>query len=82
MLMSRRRASNIEKASTSFERWRLMLSLTQAEAAEKLGKSRRAVQNYERPDPKTNKTATPDYAVRVLMQILAQGGTPPTEWPE
>jgi predicted transcriptional regulator len=80
--MSRKRASKIENASTSFERWRVMLDLTQAEAAAKLHKSRRAIQNYEVADKKTGKRATPDYPVRVLMAILATGAAPPTPWPE
>ena len=80
--MSRNRASKIENASTSFERWRLMLGLTQDEAARKLHKSRRAIQNYEVPNKKTGKLAAPDYALRVLMAIMALGHTPPTAWPE
>ena len=80
--MSRKRASKIESASTSFERWRLMLGLTQDEAAKKLHKSRRAIQNYEVPDKRTGKLAAPDYALRVLMAILAMGTAPPTPWPE
>ena len=78
--MSRKRANKIENAATGFERWRLMLGLTQAEAAERLGKSRRAIQNYERPDQKTGKYAKPDYAIRILMAVLAQGDSPPTPW--
>ena len=80
--MSRKRAIKIENASTSFERWRLMLGWTQAQAADKLQKSRRAIQNYEVADKKTGKRATPDYPTRVLMTILALGETPPKAWAE
>lgn len=80
--MSRKRANKLETASTSFARWRIMLGLTQDEAAALLGKSRRAVQNYERPDPKTGKTIIPSYTDRIVMDLMAKGVTLPTPWPE
>lgn len=80
--MSRKRAEKIEGATTSFARWRLMLGLTQDEAAEKLHKSRRAIQAYERPDPKTGRPAVPDYAARVVMDMMAKGMSIPQPWPE
>lgn len=55
-----------------------MLDLTQEEAARRLGKSRRAVQDYER----TDKPVVPDYAARVLMDMMAKGQEPPSPWPE
>jgi DNA-binding XRE family transcriptional regulator len=80
--MSRKRAEKIETAATSFARWRLMLGLTQDEAAAKLQKSRRAIQAYERPDPKTGQPVVPDYTVRVVMDLMAKGVTIPQPWPE
>jgi DNA-binding XRE family transcriptional regulator len=80
--MSRKRAEKIETAATSFARWRLMLGLTQDEAAAKLQKSRRAIQAYERPDPKTGRPAVPDYPARVVMDMMAKGETIPQPWPE
>lgn len=59
-----------------------MLGLTQEEAAERLERSRRAIQAYERPDPKTGKPVVPDYPTRVLMDIMAKGATIPQPWPE
>jgi DNA-binding XRE family transcriptional regulator len=80
--MSRKRANKIETASTNFARWRAMLSITQDEAAILLGKSRRAVQAYERPDPKTGRPAKPSYTDRVVMDMLAKGAALPSPWPE
>jgi DNA-binding transcriptional regulator YiaG len=76
--MRRKRANKIESAATSFARWRLMLGLSQEEAAARLHKSRRAVQDYER----ATKPVVPDYAARVLMDIMAKGQEPPSPWPE
>lgn len=80
--MSRKRANKIENAATSFARWRTMLGLTQQEAADLLQKSRRAVQAYETPDPKTGKPVTPSYTDRIVMDMLAKGLAIPTPWPE
>ncbi len=55
-----------------------MLGITQQEAADRLGKSRRAVVAYE-----TNPPAKVDYGTRVVMQIIAHGKQPvPEPWPE
>lgn len=80
--MSRKRAEKIEHAATSFARWRIMLGLTQDEAAVLLDKSRRAIQTYERPDPKTGKIVVPSYTDRIVMDLMAKGVTLPTPWPE
>lgn len=80
--MSRKRAGKIENAATSFARWRAMMGITQDEAAALLAKSRRAVQAYEHPDPKTGKPVTPSYTDRVVMDMLAKGIPLPTPWPE
>ena len=58
-----------------------MLGLTQAEAAEALRKSRRAIQAYERPDPKTGRPVTPSFTDRVVMDLLAKG-CDPQPWPQ
>ncbi|HET8728317.1 MAG TPA: helix-turn-helix transcriptional regulator [Alphaproteobacteria bacterium] len=55
-----------------------MLGLSQEEAAERLHKSRRAVQDYER----ATRPVVPDYAARVLMDMIAKGVEPPSPWPE
>lgn len=55
-----------------------MLGLTQEEAAQRLKKSKRAVQDYER----ASKPVVPDYAARVLMDMMAKGQEPPSPWPE
>lgn len=55
-----------------------MLDLTQDEAARKLGRSRRAVQDYERAE----RPVVPDYAARVLMDMIAKGHEPGSAWPE
>lgn len=53
-----------------------MAGLTQAEAAQKLGKrGRRSIVAYESGETK------PDYCTRVVMQLLAHG-SPPTPWPD
>lgn len=80
--MSRKRAKKIEDAATSFARWRAMLGITQDEAATLLAKSRRAVQAYERPDPKTGKAVSPSYTDRIVMDMLAKGLPLPSPWPE
>jgi len=59
-----------------------MLALTQEEAAAKLGKSRRAIQAYERPDPKTGRTAKVDLCTRIVMDMLNRGTPLPTPWSE
>lgn len=59
-----------------------MLGITQDRAAELLGKGRRAVQAYERPDPKTGRPVTPSYTDRVVMDMLAKGAKNPSAWPE
>jgi DNA-binding XRE family transcriptional regulator len=76
--MNRNRTKKIDAARTSFARWRALLALTQAEAAEKLGKSRRTVADYERKGV----AVTPDHCTRVVMQLLAHGAEPPEAWPE
>ena len=81
LFMTKKRAEKIEKAATQFQRWRLMLALTQAEAAERLGKSKRAIQAYEQIDPKTGRAVSPDYAARVLMEMMQKGMTIPAPWP-
>jgi DNA-binding XRE family transcriptional regulator len=55
-----------------------MMALTQDQAAEKLGKSRRTIQAYETGTP----PAKVDYGTRIVMQIIAHGKTPPEPWPE
>ena len=80
--MSGKRANKIETAATSFVRWRTMLGLTQDQAGELLGKSRRTIQTYERPDPKTGKFVVPSYTDRIVMDLLAKGTPLPTPWPE
>ena len=80
--MSRKRANKVDEAATSFARWRAMLGITQDRAAELLGKSRRAVQAYERPDPKTKRCVVPSLTDRIVMDMLAKGVPLPTPWPE
>lgn len=70
--MSKKRANKIDEAITSFGRWRAMMGITQDRAAELLGKGRRIIQAYERPDPKTGKQAVPAYTDRVVMDMLAK----------
>lgn len=52
--------------------------MTQAEAAEALGKSRRSIVDYEKSD----KPVIPDYCTRVVMAMIATGQSLPTPWPE
>ena len=59
-----------------------MMGITQDRAAILLGKSRRAIQAYERPDTKTGRPAVPAYTDRVVMDMLAKGQDIPTPWPE
>ena len=59
-----------------------MLDLTQEQAAELLGKKRRTVQAYERPDPKTGRPAKPSYTDRIVMDMLAKNVPVPQPWPE
>ena len=73
--MSKKRATKIDMASTSFARWRAMLGLTQDEAAKRLDMGRRAITAYETGE------RVPDYCVRVTMQMLAHGPQT-TAWPE
>jgi len=80
--MSRKRTEKIESAATSFARWRAMMGITQDRAGELLGKKRRTIQAYERPDPKTGKPARPSYTDRVVMDMLAKGYPLPDPWPE
>jgi len=80
--MSRKHASKIEEAATSFARWRAMLGITQDRAAELLGKKRRTVQAYERPDPKTGRPAAPSYTDRVVMDMIAKGQEISSPWPD
>jgi DNA-binding XRE family transcriptional regulator len=79
--MSRKRANKIDDATTSFARWRAMLGITQEHAAELLGKKRRTVQSYERPDPKTGVAVKPSYTDRVAMDMIAKGQIL-SPWPE
>lgn len=76
--MRRKRVTQIEQANTSFARWRLMLGLTQKEAGDKLGKSYRTIQDYER----TDRPARTDLCTRIVMQMIAQGCAIPTPWPQ
>ena len=80
--MSSKRANKIDAAATSFARWRIMLGLTQDEAAVLLGKSRRAIQTYERPDSHTGKIVIPSYTDRIVMDLMAKGVPLSTPWPE
>jgi DNA-binding XRE family transcriptional regulator len=67
----------IANAPTSFARWRTMMQLTQAQAAELLDKSRRSIVGYETADPPVKV----DYCTRVVMQLLTHGDKP-IPWPE
>jgi len=72
---TRNRIKNLD-AGNSFSRWRAILGLHQDTAAEKLGRSKSAVEAYDRGE------RPPDYATRVLMRMLAEGKTIPEPWPE
>jgi hypothetical protein len=73
-----KKADSLDAASTNFARWRLMLGLTQDEAARILGKGRRTVQDYERAtDP-----AKPSYTDRIVMDMIAKKQPLPIPWPE
>lgn len=76
--MRARHAERVSSAGTSFTRWRTMLGLTQRQAAEILGKSRRTVQDYE----KTVEPVTPSFTDRIVMDMLAKGAPLPQPWPE
>lgn len=80
--MIRKRAEKSDESATSFARWRAHMDITQQEAAKLLGKSRRQIISYERPDPKTHRPATPSHTDRIVMQALADKQALPEPWPE
>lgn len=68
--------------STQFRRWRTELGLTQDEAAEKLRVSASQVKNWDAGiDRASGRPSAPPYAIRVVMQLLAEHGDEPEAWP-
>jgi DNA-binding transcriptional regulator YiaG len=61
------------EGTTSFACWREQCGLTQEQAAEALGLSRRQVQAYEKGESHhTGDSRSPKKAVRVLMSVIAE----------
>lgn len=72
----------MSNAETSFRKWRQETGLTLDEAANALGISRSRVVDYDQGAVRGRGTdATPPYAVRVLMRLIANEKVP-KPWPE
>ena len=72
---TRNRVENLN-SENNFSRWRAILGYHQDTAAEKLGRSKSAVEAYDRGE------RAPDQATRILMRLYAEGKDIPEPWPE
>ena len=70
------RLKRLDGGKTEFSKWRATVGLYQKEAAEELRVSLSTVQSLEYG------TTKPDYAMRILMRIVAEKRQVPEPWPE